>query len=282
MRKSRKSLFVLLLATSFGTLVFPGLSDAVSPTKDGVERFESLVETVDSASIDWTRLALAASASAQSNAGALGANRRLVESEARSRLAPLFLEAARDVRFSSSTSAGDLLAGEDSLARLLDKEVSSWNVVETRYFSSGKVEIDGELALDRWLRPALRRQAAAPDARKGAASAATGLVIDARGLPMRPALAPQVLSPKGEVLYSIAQLSQRTAADKAVVQYVTDPADPRAVALAGEAPLFFRADGVRARCDLVLTQEDADTLRAVEGLASLLATAPVVIVGDSI
>ena len=99
---------------------------------------------------------------------------------------------------------------------------------------------------------------------------------------MRPALAPQVLSPKGEVLYSIAQLSQRTAADKALVQYVTDPADPRAVALAGEAPLFFRADGVRARCDLVLTQQDADTLRAVEGLASLLATAPVVIVGDSI
>ena len=263
-------------------LTLPSLSHAVSPSKDGLERFDSVTETVDVAAIDWTRRALTATASAQSNAGALGANRRLVESEARSRLAPLFLEAARDVRVSSALSAGDLLAGEDSLARLLDKEVSSWHVVETRYYSSGKVEVDGELALDRWLRPALRSLAEAPDARKGAASAATGLVIDARGLAMRPALAPQILSPKGAVLYSIAQLSQRTAADQSLVQYVTDPADPRAVELAGKAPLFFRADGVRARCDLVLTAEDAERLRAVEGLESLLATAPVVIVGDSI
>ena len=278
---------VRILSAWFGAalicaLTLPGLARAVSPTMDGLERFDSVTETVDVAAIDWTRRALTATASAQSNAGALGANRRSVESEARSRLAPLFLEAARDVRVSSALTAGDLLAGEDSLARLLDKEVSSWHVVETRYYSSGKVEVDGELALDRWLRPALRSLAEAPDARKGAASAATGLVIDARGLTMRPALAPQILSPKGEVLYSIAQLSQRTAADQSLVQYVTDPADPRAVELAGKSPLFFRADGVRARCDLVLTAEDAERLRAVEGVESLLATAPVVIVGDSI
>jgi hypothetical protein len=260
----------------------PAVLLAVSPIKDGLDRFHGVGESVSGAEIDWTRRVLSASASAQSNSGALGANRRMIESEARSRLAPVLLEAARDVRVSSEIRAGDLLDAENSLSRLLDKELSSWHVVETRYFASGKVEVDGELGLDRWLRPALRSLAAAKDARKIGKSSATGVVIDARGLAVRPALAPRVLSPRGEVLYSVAQLSQRTAAEKSLVQYVSDPADPRAVELAGDSPLFFRADGVRARCDLVLTSEDTVVLKGVIGLESLLATAPVVIVADSI
>jgi hypothetical protein len=109
----------------------------------------------------------------------------------------------------------------------------------------------------------------------------TGVVVDARGLGAEGALAPRLLSPEGAELFGVGMVLEKTARGQTPVQYVSDPADPRAWKRAGESPLLLRAAAVRDEVDLVLTAEDAVRLATVTARdTTLLAQARVVLVLD--
>lgn len=105
----------------------------------------------------------------------------------------------------------------------------------------------------------------------------TGLVVDARGLGARPALAPRLLTEQGEEAYSIAYVEQQVAAKDGIVLYAPDPASAKSNPRVTATPLLvkaLRADGA----DLYISDADAQTIHGVPEHFKFLKQAKVLVV----
>jgi hypothetical protein len=241
--------------------------------------FDPVVEQLPDGRVDWTSLRLLASAEGVPSSGVM-VNLESLEGDARQRLGPRMLAMARKVRVSAELTAADLLDAKDAVADRIDDNLMLWEVFEVRYFTSGGVEMEGALPLQSWLRPALVSLAKGKD-RTGPATAPTsGLIVDARGLDVSPALSPRLRSGAGTELYSLAMMTVLAASQRTPVVYVTDPADAAAGKRAGTQPLFVRAIGVSADTDLVLSDADTAALTQAAADAPFLLQGNVVVVVD--
>lgn len=237
-----------------------------------------LVEAVPDGRIDWTRMVLEVDASSELRIGAWK-DRRIQEQDALDRLGPRVERLAQRVRLTPDTLAADLLADEGDLSRRLRDSVDDWEVVEASYHDSGLVRLTAELDLRAWLRPALASLASA-EAPPTSSGQATGIVVDARALPFEPCLAPRLTAPSGAVLFGAQRLSTQAFELDTPVVYVVDPADPRAVARAGERPILVRAASVQRGGELVLDPLSARLLDQHPDTAALAAQGRVVIVAS--
>lgn len=237
---------------------------------------DPVVEPVGEGTINWTTLELLAGARGRPTSGAM-LNLETLEDDARGRLGPTMLELARKVRVDSTRTVGDLLAADDEIAVRIDDNLSLWEVYEVRYFTSGSVEIEGALPLQGLLRPALVRAAGGKERESPPTGSTSGLVVDARGLAVSPAVAPRILGPDG-VLYGLEVLTEASASSRSPVVYVTDPADVAASRRAGAQPVFVRAAEVVDGTDLRLGAEDAARVVEKASAAPFLLHGNVVIV----
>jgi hypothetical protein len=95
---------------------------------------------------------------------------------------------------------------------------------------------------------------------------------------VKPALAPRIEGPGGQVLYSVQGMTELAASQRAPVVYVSDPADVAAARRAGAQPLFVRAVSVDAGTDLVLGATDSARVSDAAALAPFLLQGSVVVV----
>lgn len=105
----------------------------------------------------------------------------------------------------------------------------------------------------------------------------TGLVVDARGLGARPALAPRLLNEQGQEAYSVAYVEPHMTAENGIVLYAPDPAAARSNPRVTNSPLLIkalRADGA----DLYISDADAQTIHAVPEHFKFLKQAKVLVV----
>jgi hypothetical protein len=210
--------------------------------------------------------------------------REIQEADALRRLQPMLMDAAQMIRVHPGVRAETLMqAGPGAnpiLIRQLDDGLQKvWRVSETRYLSGGGVEMDAEVDLYAWLRPALVSRAQGqpqPPSPEGQ----TGLLIDARHLAFRPCVAPEVQLADGTVFYSAAEVAPQTASVHPPVVYVSDPAVPSASVRAGSQPEFITAASSTGKCTLKLSEQDSSILPNRAGVKGWLATAKVVIVVD--
>lgn len=237
--------------------------------------FDPVVERLSGGEVNWTALEVTGAAE-----GAVGSGPDVstVEGEARRRLGPLMLDLAREVRFSSTRSTGDVMDAEDATADKVNANLSQWEVYESRYFASGRVELDASIGLQSLLRPAMVAAARGKELEGPPVGATSGLVLDARGLELKPALAPRLRAVDGRSLYGIETMTGHAASLRTPVVYVTDPADPVAVRRAGEQPLFVRVLAVADGSDLVVDVTVAESILAAAADAPFLRHGQVVVV----
>ncbi len=240
--------------------------------------FDPVVEDLGDGEIDWTNLRLIAGADGASATGVL-ASIEAMEGDARAKLGPKMLDLCRKIRISSRQYASDLLEAHDAVSDRLDDNKSIFEVFESQYFTSGSVHIEAALPIHAWLRPALTHLAQGVE-RPAAAAGVTGVVVDARGLKVAPAVAPRLREAGGAVIYSVETLSEYAASLRPPVVYVHDPADPVAVKRAGAEPLFVRASAIVEETDLVLDELDAPRVTEAAALTDFLLHGNVVIVVD--
>ncbi len=109
---------------------------------------------------------------------------------------------------------------------------------------------------------------------------ATGLVIDARGLGLKPALLPKIVDPQGQEIY-VGQVVPRTnAVEQGVAGYAKDVNAAANNFRVTDNPVVMkgmRASG-SARTDVVLAQSDAQALRQLGGKGDFLQFCRVIIV----
>ena len=111
----------------------------------------------------------------------------------------------------------------------------------------------------------------------------TGLIIDVRGLDLRPSMAPRILTPDQRVLYSAPSADQTLATRMGLVGYATDI--ERAATsdrLGGKQayPLIIQAEGVAGlyRADAVIRNDDAVRVRMADAESNFLSACRVVFV----
>jgi len=110
----------------------------------------------------------------------------------------------------------------------------------------------------------------------------TGVVVDARGLGLRPALLPRIMDRNGLGAYGPFQASRAVAVDQGIVVYVTERSDPRLAQRAGADPLWVR--GLAAigdpACDVVVSVDDGALIRKVFEKQELRAAGALVVLVD--
>ncbi len=200
----------------------------------------------------------------------LGAERAALTDAFRNLLAQV-----KGVSIDGTKKMADAMEKDEVRARV-EGTIRGYKITNKRYFSDNGVEIDIEVPL------ALLTDVIDPDAtqvllasKPEAEKVNTGLVIDARGLKVVPALAPRLLDDAGKPLYSIDSLSTDARKSTGVAAYVQSLDDAQKSMKAGEKPLVIKASKATG-ADIQLAAEDAKKLAAVN--TAFLAEGRVVIV----
>lgn len=242
----------------------------------------------ETGSVDWQRRVVRCTGTGAPNLQASGGNvaSARIGAERAAKLDALrnCMEAVKGVRVSAGQTAGAAMAGDPRIESELQAVVKGFRVVGApRYFSDGGVEMDVEVPLDGKLSDALLPKG---DAKGGpgseasggapASAAVTGLIVDARGRNVAPALAPRILDEGGRELYGPASLAAG-ARERGGAAYARDveTAKRDLRARVGERPLVVKAVGVRG-ADVLVAEADAKVLSG----GRFLAEGRVVIVTD--
>ena len=112
----------------------------------------------------------------------------------------------------------------------------------------------------------------------------TGLIIDARGLKVQPAMAPRILKADGTPLYGVGDFDLDKVVEQGLASYYRDMDAARADKRTGNNPLIVRPIGVYRRAvattDVVLSDADAAKLLAEDAKTRFLRQLKVVFVVD--
>ncbi len=108
----------------------------------------------------------------------------------------------------------------------------------------------------------------------------TGLIIDAGGLNIRPAMAPRILGQGGEVLYGVHDVDQEYLTKYGMAGYARSVEQARGLERVGANPMIIKAQGITGNtaCDIEISSEDAAALIMAGAGSSFLKESRVVIV----
>jgi hypothetical protein len=110
----------------------------------------------------------------------------------------------------------------------------------------------------------------------------TGMVIDARGINARPAMAPKILNENGEEVYGSAYVSREFAVQQGMSGYAKDLTAAQSNPRVTNSPLTvkgLRTEG-HGRSDIIISNADASRLRSASEHLSFLKKCRVMIVVD--
>jgi hypothetical protein len=169
------------------------------------------------------------------------------------------------VHFDARQMLGQVVRQAEAPRQELEGLVTQTTVVETRYFPGGMVETTVQLPFagqfTALFLPVV--STVTPDNEPKAEAVHTGVVIDARGLAIQPALFPQIVDERGQTLYAPESVDREAAIQQGYVAYAKAFDQAPAQARIGERPLVLRALRVagEARVDLVLSDAEATRIR---------------------
>jgi len=109
----------------------------------------------------------------------------------------------------------------------------------------------------------------------------TGLIVDAKGFNILPAMAPKVLLEDGRVVYGVLDVSTDYVQRNGLVNYVKSLEKARSlVGRVGGNPLVVKASGERKNVDLLVSPETAADVKYADMLGNFLDKCKVVFVVD--
>ncbi len=289
-----------ILAIAFvGLLILPGSVYC--------QQWQDLVEQIATGDINWTKGVV--------QAKGIGAppERYYGKPQARPmalRAAKLdamrnLLEATKGVRISSTTLVKDFAVTSDIIMSQIEGMVKGAQVVHQEYMSDGTVEVTMQMSLmggfaqlilpmeikqvesirpvspvhKEPLPPIVEPSTPAP---KPVSEVFTGMVIDARGINARPAMAPKILNENGEEVYGSAYVSREFAVQQGMSGYAKDLTAAQSNPRVTNSPLTvkgLRTEG-HGRSDIVISNADASRLRSASEHLAFLKKCRVMIVVD--
>ncbi len=185
------------------------------------------------------------------------------------------LETVKGMTLTSETTVRNAMVENDVIETRVSGVVKNFKTVDTRYLSDGSVEVDVEIPLSGILLDAILPQQVGgqtPGSLNYSVnpqpsytnSVFTGLIIDARGLDLRPAMAPKVLDESGNEVYGTGYVSRDYAVQIGVVGYEKDMNRARSNERVKDNAAVVKALRVEGtnQTDVVISNADAANIQA--------------------
>ena len=197
------------------------------------------------------------------------------------------LEVAKGIRIDGATVVGDYAGKNNIIMSKIESMVNNADVVKKEYFSDGTVEVTMEmnlrggfaqLVLPGEIKPLESIRTMAPV--NISPSVFTGLVIDTRGLGIKPVMAPKILDENAREVYGSAFVSREYAVQQGMSGYSKDLAAAQSNQRVADNPLTvkgLRTEGVE-HSDVVISNTDARRLRSASENLSFMKKCRVIIV----
>jgi hypothetical protein len=242
----------LLLLVCLAATAAAWASPPPAPTKGGVDWQAQVLTATGSGAPDLRAVTAAQARLGAERAAKMDAFRNL-------------LEQAKGVQLESGKTLGAVLEDEATRGHV-QGVLKGFKVTHKRYFSDNGVEIDVEVPLSGVLaalpdvpaEPAVTPVQGKVELAKATKKKATGLIVDARGLSLTPALAPRLLDPEGKAVYSRAAVTEKKAT---VASYFQSVEAAKGSKRLGPHPLIVKATAAKG-ADLVLSAKDVAALQA--------------------
>jgi hypothetical protein len=184
------------------------------------------------------------------------------------------LEAFKAVRVDSTTTVKNHVAISDEIQVKVNGLVEDARVVGERDLDKGGYEVKLEMKLtgrvsETFVPPdASPRKSFIPEAAQNnipkVSQPCTGLVVDARGLKVRPALVPKLLTEDGREAYSQSYVLAKYRKDEGIAAYVSDPSAAQIHPKVTNHPLVVKAlrTARNSETDLEISDAAAMTVHA--------------------
>jgi hypothetical protein len=244
------------------------------------------------ACIDWERQVAIAVGSGAPASWAQNAAQKNISAERAARLdaARNLLELIKGVALTSESTVSQSMVANDAVSASIQGELNSIRAVDKpKYFSDGSVQVKLEASLRQVIPADLfagpPRELGAPVSQGAPVSTSTsytGLVLDARGLGVTPAMSPKVYDPDGREVYGSAFVSREFAVSQGVVGYVKSIEQAQQTDRVKGNPAVVKATEAKGpnKADLVVSKEDAEKLRTLSQQQTFMREARVMIVVD--
>ncbi len=197
------------------------------------------------------------------------------------------LEAVKGVRIDSTTTVENFMVTSDVVRTQVSGFVQGATVMDKKYMSDGSVEVTVGMKMTGALADALlpKTLPGTPPGMTAPGSTGqvyTGLIVDARGLGVRPAMAPKVLNEDGKEVYGSAWINRDWAVREGMAGYLKDPAQAQANPRVTDKPLLVKAIKASgdARVDVVISNADAAVIQGSSQNLSFLEKCKVIILVD--
>jgi hypothetical protein len=198
------------------------------------------------------------------------------------------LEAVKGVRIDSTTTVENFMVTSDVVRTQVSGFVQGAMVMDKKYMSDGSVEVTVGMKLTGALADSLlpKTPPAPPTgivATPGVTGQAfTGLIVDARGLGVKPAMAPKILNEDGKEVYGSAWINRDWAVREGMAGYLRDPLQAQQNPRVTDKPLLVKALKASgdARVDVVISNADAAMLQGAAQNLSFLEKCKVIILVD--
>ena len=197
------------------------------------------------------------------------------------------LEVAKGIRIDGATVVGNYAGKNNIIMSKIESMVNSADVVKKEYFSDGTVEVTMEmnlrggfaqLVLPGEIKPLESIRTMVPV--NISPFIFTGLVIDTRGLGIKPVMAPKILDENAREVYGSAFVSREYAVQQGMSGYSKDLAAAQSNQRVADNPLTvkgLRTEGVE-HSDVVISNADARRLRSASENLSFMKKCRVIIV----
>ena len=282
----RSAAFVIIVLTVFACVAVNSPAQLPGTIKD-VEQPAGF-----SGKVDWTTGAITAvgiGAPPAQSANAAQA-RAMAERAAQVVAYRNLLEAVKGVRVDSTTTVENFIVTSDVIRTEVNGIIQGATIMDKKYMSDGSVEVTIGMRLAGALADTLLPKTP-PTPLTGLTGTLTpaspgqlytGLIVDARGLSVKPAMAPKILNEDGKQVYGSAWVSRDYAVREGMVVYLKEPVQAQTNPRVTDKPLMVKALKVAgdARVDVVITNADAATLQSASENLSMLLKCRVIILVD--
>ncbi len=199
------------------------------------------------------------------------------------------LERVKGMNINSQVTVENAMVTNDVIRNTVEGRVRNFRVVDTRYKSDGSVEVEVEVPLSSMYEvflpgeiPAQTMPIQPGTPGTNINTVYTGLIIDARGLQVKPALSPKILDENSQEVYGTGEVSRDYAVQIGVVGYEKDLNRARGNERVTNNPLVIKAVNASGahQTDIIISNNDANTIRTAAQNLNFLQQCKVMILLD--
>lgn len=296
-----KHMKVILIGCCIGLLVaLCGIGQCVAQDLESANVSTDYVEAVENGSINWGKGMIIAVGIGAPPANAVN----MAQARAMARRAALtvgrrnLLEVVKGVRVDSQTLVRDFVVESDIVMSRVSGVVKNSQPIDTKYMSDGSVEVTVAMPLyGSWnsellsmlqkKKPSVEPSVPVPEEKPSTSlpltgAVYTGLVIDAKGLGLKPAMSPKVLDENGSEVYGSAYVSREFAIQQGMVGYARNLTLAQQNSRVTDNPLTVKAVNTSggAKTDIVVSNTDANFIKGASKNMNFLEKCKVMVVLD--